>query len=117
MQHMPEGSHNSVWAVWLPHELRLDRQLIYSNSAVPRGYYDLDRRPSLSDGGCQCQTSHSPGHVDIGEYQADLRMPDEHSNCGSGVFCFDNLEALVREVVRDSHAKKRLVFDDQNYKL
>ena len=48
------------------------RHLLASGLAHAGRYYNLNRRPSSPNGGCQFQAVHGPRHIDVGDYEPNI---------------------------------------------
>jgi hypothetical protein len=59
--------------IGLRKELRVGWQIRIIQTGFARDDYDLDRWPPMPDGMSEFQPIHSSRHIDVSEYQGDIR--------------------------------------------
>ena len=64
----------------------------------PRGDNDLDRRPSIAHGTSKFQPVHGPGHMNVGEYHADVVATLENFDCFVGISGLNDLETFISAI-------------------
>jgi hypothetical protein len=78
----------------------------------PRGDNDLDRRPSIAHGTSKFQPVHGPGHMNVGEYHADIVATLKNFHCFVGISGLNDIETFIFSNLSGGQADERFIVHD-----
>jgi hypothetical protein len=90
------------------------REILITNPDLAGSGYNLDRRPPISNRCCQPKTVHRAWHLNISEYDIDIRSALQDVDRIVGIASLYNLVTRRSNHVRGVHADQDVVFNDQD---
>jgi hypothetical protein len=100
-------------AVWLPQEPATLRQVVGTDLHVSGSGHDLDRRPAVPNRSGKFQAVHAPWHLNVSEYDYDIRARFKNRNGLVRISRFDDFECLF-DHFDGVHADQQFVFNNED---